>query len=101
MYDYLFTDEMKKDFICHPLADAPRFYDEGDELTDVYGRCSDAKRNAFRYCKRLCEKYNGYDFAICSHNSFRFAVNFRFVNPLNDCIMLAVITRYKSQLYFE
>lgn len=22
--DYLFTDEMKHDFICHPTADAPR-----------------------------------------------------------------------------
>lgn len=41
--DYLFTDEMKSDFICHPKADAPGFYNEGETLSDVYGKYSDKK----------------------------------------------------------
>ena len=101
--DYLFTDEMKHDFICHPTADAPRFIDEGTILSDVYGKYSNEKESAFRYCMMLFNKYlkyGAYDFAIRSHNSFTFAVNFKFVNPLNDCIMMAVITKNKNQLYF-
>lgn len=35
---YLFTDEMKSDFICHPNAVAPGFYNEGETLSDVYGK---------------------------------------------------------------
>lgn len=42
--DYLFTDEMKHDFICHPTADAPRFIDEGTILSDIYGKYSDKKK---------------------------------------------------------
>lgn len=45
-------------------------------------------------------KHQAYDFAIRSHNSFTFAVNFKFVNSLNGCIMIAVITKCKKQLYF-
>lgn len=43
--EYLFTDEMKRDFICHPTADAPRFNNEGETLSDVYGKHSDEKRS--------------------------------------------------------
>ena len=42
--EYLFTDEMKQDFICHPTADAPRFNNEGETLSDVYGKYSDEKK---------------------------------------------------------
>lgn len=87
MHDYLFTDEMKRDFICHPTADAPRFCNEGETLSDVYGKHSDEKKRRF-------------GIAIRSHNSFTFAVNFKFVNPLNGCIMIAVITKCKNNLYF-
>ena len=61
------------------------------------------KEAAFRYCKWIFNKYRKYqafDFAIRSHNTFTFTVNFKFVNPLNGCIMIAVITKYKNQLYF-
>lgn len=101
--EYLFTDEMKRDFICHPTAAAPRFYNEGETLSDVYGKHSDEKEAAFRYCKWIFNKYRKYqafDFAIRSHNAFTFAANFKFVNPLNGCIMIAVITKCKNQLYF-
>lgn len=65
--DYLFTDEMKHDFICHHTADAPRFIDEGTILSDVYGKYSNEKEAAFRYCMMLFNKYlkyGAYDFAI-------------------------------------
>lgn len=99
----LFTNEMLEDFICHPTADAPRFCNEGETLSDVYGKYSKNKDDAFRYCMVLYSKYRKYqafDFAIRSHNSFTFAVNFKFVNPLNGCIMIAVITKCKNHLYF-
>ena len=101
--DYLFTDEMKRDFICHPTADAPRFNNEGETLSNVYGKHSDGKEEAFLYCKWIFNKYRKYqafDFAIRSHNTFTFTVNFKFVNPLNGCIMIAVITKCKNHLYF-
>lgn len=101
--EYLFTDEMKQDFICHPTADAPRFNNEGETLSDVYGKYSDEKEAAFSYCERIFNKYlkyQAFDFAIRSHNTFTFSVNFKFVNPLNGCIMIAVITKCKNQLYF-
>lgn len=101
--DYLFTDEMKCDFICHPTAEAPRFYNEGETLSDVYGKHSGEKEAAFCYCMALFSKYlkyGAYDFAIRSHNTFTFAVNFKFINPLNGCVMIAVITKCKNQLYF-
>lgn len=65
--DNLFNDEMKRDFICHPTADAPGFYNEGEKLSDVYGKYSDGKEAAFRYCKWIFNKYRKYqafDFAI-------------------------------------
>lgn len=74
MHDgYLFTDEMKKDFICHPTADAPRFNNEGETLSDVYGKHSDGKEAAFRYYRWIFNKYKKYqafDFAIRYYLSF-------------------------------
>lgn len=99
--ELLFSPEMKRDFKCHPYAVAPRWNYQGDELHDVYRYYSDAKLYAYSYCKALCQKYNGYDFAISGHNCMTFSVNFRFVNPLNGHIMLAVITKSYNHLYFE
>lgn len=41
--DYLFTDEMKHDFICHPTAYAPRFIDEGTVLSVIWFTKTDFK----------------------------------------------------------
>lgn len=61
--DYLFTDEMKSDFICHPTADAPRFYIEGETLSDVYGKHSSKKEEGhisfFTEYSEIAEYYNG------------------------------------------
>ena len=46
--DYLFTEEMKHDFICHPKADAPGFYNEGETLSDIYGNYSVKKRSGIQ-----------------------------------------------------
>lgn len=47
---------------------------EGSTLEEVYGRVSDAKKSAFYYCKKLCNDENGYNFHICSHNTFQYSV---------------------------
>ena len=59
---------------------------EGTELSDIYGRYSQAKHNAMEWCKRQCEINDGVDFHICSHNSNFFSVSFRyFIN--NEPVM--------------
>lgn len=47
---------------------------EGANLSDVYGRYSRAKENAYNYCLDLCTKENGRYFQIISHNSHYFTV---------------------------
>ena len=51
---------------------------EGTELSDVYGRYSQAKQNAIEWCRKQCEMNNGTDFHICSHNSNVFSIAFRY-----------------------
>ena len=47
---------------------------EGYSLREVYGNYSSAKENAYCYCRVQCAKENGYNFHICSHNTFSFSV---------------------------
>lgn len=96
----VFTAEMLECFECKPHAERS-YYSIGEKLSDVYGSYSNAKVDAYNYCKRLCRRFNGFDFAIRSKNTNTFSVNFRFVNPLNGKIMLAIITRWHNNLYFE
>lgn len=96
----LFTKEMMESFTCHPYAVAPIRHAEGVYLSDVYDSYSVAKEQAYDYCERLCEKFNGWGFQIVSHNCMTFSVQFKFENPLNGCIMLAFITRDYKHLYF-
>lgn len=49
-------------------------------LYDVYKNPSIAKRRAWEYCIRLCEKYNGCDLHVISFNCFIFTASF-------DCIV--------------
>ncbi|MBO5828909.1 MAG: hypothetical protein J6R59_10730 [Paludibacteraceae bacterium] len=49
-------------------------YNEGYSLRDVYGNFSYAKEKAYNYCLAQCAKENGYNFHICSHNTFNFSV---------------------------
>ena len=96
----LFTQEMLEAFTCHPYAVAPIRGCEGVNLSDVYGTYSVAKERAYNYCRKLCDRFNGWGFQIVSHNINTFSVQFAFENPLNGCIMLAYITRDHNHLYF-
>lgn len=96
----LFTQEMLETFTCHPYAVAPIRSGEGVYLNDVYGTYSVAKERAYNYCRKLCDRFNGWGFQIVSHNINTFTVQFEFENPLNGCIMLAHITRDYNRLYF-
>lgn len=49
-------------------------YNEGFRLWDVYGTVSQAKQNAWDYCYNLCNRENGTNFRIISHNTFSFSV---------------------------
>lgn len=87
-------------FTVHPRAKAPRYYKEGYTLDDVYTSYSPAKREAFDYCKWLCEEMNGYGFAIRSHNTFSFTVNFYFQDYEAGRTMLAIITHTYNHAYY-
>ena len=47
-------------------------------LSDVYGRYSTAKDNAYNYCVDLMEKFEGNDLRIISYNTFMFSAGFIF-----------------------
>lgn len=47
---------------------------EGTSLRDIYGRYSNAKAAAMRWCRELCVSENGTNFHICSHNTSVFTV---------------------------
>ena len=49
---------------------------DGYELHDVYNKPSAEKLHAWYYCKDLCNKYNGTNLHIVSHNVFAFAASF-------------------------
>lgn len=47
---------------------------EGYDLRDVYANASDAKVDAYNACKARCEREGGWNFHICSHNTFSYSV---------------------------
>lgn len=54
--------DVKHGFTIHPKAAAPRVFDIGHTLDDVYGSYSIVKARAYTYCKELCDRYDGYNF---------------------------------------
>lgn len=91
----------------HPHKRVPAFcpYDYRGErlprdLHEVYGRYSEAKRNAHEYCKRLFCELDGEDFAITSHNTFMFVVQFNFRHPETGVPMVARITREHNECWY-
>lgn len=62
-------------FNYHPRKIAPWYNKFGaTELNQVYGRFSNAKSAAMRYCQGMCHDLGGFDFAITSHNCQGFAL---------------------------
>ena len=49
---------------------------QGYKLSDIYGRYSSSKENAFRRCEDLCEGKEGWGLCIIGHNTFSFTVKF-------------------------
>lgn len=93
----LFTDEMRRDFTCHPKACPPCYYNEGEFLDDVYRSYSADKARAYRYCRELCDKYDGFGFRITGHNCNMFSVGFDF--EANGRTYRAHITKAYNHLY--
>jgi hypothetical protein len=63
------------------------------ELSDVYGRYSHRKANAFKYCEDLYKAVGGIEgIRILSHNTFTFSVGFLFTDKENGHIRFAYIT---------
>lgn len=91
---------LKHDFTVHPDMAAPFVSAIGHTLDDVYGSYSVAKAQAYRDCKELCEKYDGYGFCITSANTFMFTVSFDFINPDDNRPMRAIITRTYNHAYY-
>lgn len=50
------------------------------QLSDVYGRHSTAKDEAFEYCKNLCRKLNGTRLRIVTHNLNVFTAGFQYAD---------------------
>lgn len=70
---------------------------EDVELQDVYGRCSDAKRRAYDYCRNLFEcTTSGNRFRIISHNSQTFTCAWGGVDDETGEIGVFVETAYNS-----
>ncbi len=49
-------------------------WNEGTELNGLYNSYSYAKAKALEVCKRKCFDMDGYNFHICSHNTWQFTV---------------------------
>lgn len=63
-------------------------------LSDVYGRYSHAKAQAWKNCENLYNKLGGYGaMKIISHNSNFFSVGFRFVDAETGVLKFAYITK--------
>lgn len=92
--------KINEDFTIHPRAKAPYYRVDGYTLEDVYERPSKRKRNAFDYCKRLCERYKGWDFCISGHNETTFSVMFDFMHPETGELMRAHITKTYNHAYY-
>lgn len=58
--------------------DEPVYSEYATELSDVYGRWSKAKEDAFAYCKKIQSDFDGYDGRIAAHCINFFSYDFRF-----------------------
>lgn len=62
-------------------------------LSQVYGKYSKAKADAYDYCLRLCRDLDGHDLRIVSSNVYHFSVGFRFTDKETGKEKFAYITR--------
>ena len=65
-------------------------------LDDVYNSYSVAKRHAWEYCQRKCDKMNGRRLTVLSHTSNFFTAAFEYTHPDTGVLMLHVETYANS-----
>lgn len=65
---------------------------EHSELWQVYGKYSDEKENAHKYCMWLMKQLGGWRGRIISANTFIFTFGFEFINPETGAVSFAYIT---------
>ena len=66
------------------------------ELYHVYDSFSQAKANAFEYCRRLEAEFHGTGLRIVGHNSMQFTAGFTGVDPETGEVMFMYITKSKD-----
>ena len=62
-------------------------------LSQVYGKYSKAKANAYDYCLSLCNSLGGHDLKIISKSVYEFTVGFLFNDQETGKEMFAYITK--------
>lgn len=67
-------------------------------LSDVYGRYSAKKAEAFNYCRKLMYEYSGKNLRILTYNTFIFTAAFEFVDPETSQVMIMYITPSKNEV---
>lgn len=67
------------------------------DLFDVYNSCSNAKIEAWNYCKNLEKKFNGNNLSIAGFNTFGFSATFDFEHDGEAYLMY--ITKAYNRIY--
>ena len=63
------------------------------EIYDAYDSFSKGKVDAWKYCKNLCEKFNGRDLKVIHKNCHKFTAGFEYTDPETCEIMFMYITK--------
>lgn len=67
-------------------------YRNYSRLSECYNSYSNAKADAFNYCRRMCYALGGSNLRIVSYNTFFFSVKFEFTHPDTGALCTAYIT---------
>ena len=62
------------------------------DISDAYTSYSTEKARAWRYCKDLCDRMNGYGLKVIHHNTFIFTAGFESVDPDTGVVQFTYIT---------
>ena len=62
------------------------------DISEFYGRFSDAKYRAWRHCRELCLSMNGRNLKVVSGNTSIFTAGFEFEDPETGVLMYMHIT---------
>lgn len=78
------------------IEKAGRF--EGTKLDDVYGRYSEAKKEAMEDCERWCKEDDGFNFHIISHCTNTFSVAWNYFNKETGELMTRIETAQSTYI---